>query len=284
MTYRNHFLSNLSPGEAAVFKPYLVEVTLRPGQHLHRSGEPIEQVYFPHSGIVRLAAAISPRALIQAAIIGCEGVVGGVAALGQEEAFSDATVQVGGIASRMAVDKFRSTLRQSDEHVRDAVMQVELFCMAQAQQTAACNALHSAEARICRTLLEMHDRMDGKHIPLTQAALAASLGIQRTTVTLISSKLQKLGMLLCQRGHLHLVDRSAIERRSCECYGQVHGRFEQLLSPPKRTASLARESAGLAGSGGAPSSSQDKPRPHPSIARPSIAATASAFNRSRVTG
>jgi CRP-like cAMP-binding protein len=243
MTYKNCFLGGLAGDESALFKPHLVEVSLKVGQRLHRAGEPVEHIYFPHTGIVSLVAPTSGRAAIQGALVGLEGVVGGLSMVGLRESFNDATVQVAGTASRMAADKFCGALQQGDDRLRERLMRCEFFNMAQAQQSATCNALHSAEARVCRTMLEMHDRLDGQRIPLTQAALAANLGIQRTTVTLFSSKLQKAGALLCRRGYLHLLDRSEMERRACQCYAQLRDSYNRLVSTPAYLRPVTHEPA-----------------------------------------
>jgi Crp-like helix-turn-helix domain len=54
--------------------------------------------------------------------------------------------------------------------------------LAQVQQTAACNALHDVQTRMCRWLLRMHD-LGGVDLPLTQEFLAQMLGVRRTSVT-----------------------------------------------------------------------------------------------------
>ena len=62
--------------------------------------------------------------------------------------------------------------------------------MAQAHQTALCNAAHPVEARIARWLLEVLDRSGGFDVPLTQSTLALMLGVQRTTVNLAAGRLE----------------------------------------------------------------------------------------------
>jgi hypothetical protein len=57
---------------------------------------------------------------------------------------------------------------------------------AEAQQIAACNAIHSGSPRLCRWLLQAADWTGSDHIPLTQEFLADMLGVRRTTVTLLA--------------------------------------------------------------------------------------------------
>jgi Crp-like helix-turn-helix protein len=82
--------------------------------------------------------------------------------------------------------------------------------LAQAQQSAACNATHTLEERLSRWLLRCRDLLDSDDIPLTQEFLAEMLGVRRTSVTLVASILQKAGLIRYQRGHIRLLDRGAL--------------------------------------------------------------------------
>ena len=61
-----------------------------------------------------------------------------------------------------------------------------------ARITAACNALHHAEARFCRWLLQTRDRAESNTILLTQEFLSEMLGVRRTSVTDVASKMQSV--------------------------------------------------------------------------------------------
>ena len=88
----------------------------------------------------------------------------------------------------------------------------------EAQQIAACNATHSAEARLCRWLLQTRDRIGSDTLTLTQEFLSQMLGVRRTTVTLVARGLQGAGMIKYSRGHIRITDGNALERSACECY------------------------------------------------------------------
>ena len=60
------------------------------------------------------------------------------------------------------------------------------FSLRYANQTLACNLLHSAEQRICRWLLMCRDRAETEDFVLTHQFLAEMLGIRRQTVTVIA--------------------------------------------------------------------------------------------------
>ncbi len=90
--------------------------------------------------------------------------------------------------------------------------------LSQARVTAACNALHSIEARFCRWLLQSADRAASETVPLTQEFLAEMLGVRRTSVTEVASKVQAAGAITYSRGVIKILDRPALLRISCECY------------------------------------------------------------------
>src|SRR5260221_13740418 len=64
-------------------------------------------------------------------------------------------VQVFGTASVIDAEHLRAADRSNA--FRTLLIEFELFMLAQVQQTAACNALHDVQTRMCRWLLRMHD-------------------------------------------------------------------------------------------------------------------------------
>ena len=114
--------------------------------------------------------------------------------------------------------------------IRSLAARFDSAMMAQSQQTALCNAAHSVEARVCRLLLEVHDRGDGNKVPLTQNSLAQTLGVRRTTVTLVAGRLEAAGALTCRRGYVQISNRGELERRSCECYAHAKRYVTRLFA------------------------------------------------------
>jgi hypothetical protein len=65
---------------------------------------------------------------------------------------------------------------------RGLLVKYEQFFLSQVQQTAACNAFHTVQARTCKWLLRMHE-LAGSDLPLTQDFLAQMMGVRRASVT-----------------------------------------------------------------------------------------------------
>jgi CRP-like cAMP-binding protein len=102
--------------------------------------------------------------------------------------------------------------------VRNLCIRYNEVLLSQARVTAACNALHSIEARFCRWLLQSADRAAGDTVALTQEFLAEMLGVRRTSVTEVASKVQAAGAITYSRGVIKILDRHILMRMSCECY------------------------------------------------------------------
>lgn len=227
--HRNRILSVLTLPDQVLLKPHLKDVQLDQGALLQEQGDPIEQIYFPHSGMISLVAVMSEgEESIEVATVGREGVIGAMSGLGPRHAFNRAVVQVAGTMARISTLKFQAAMKESAS-LRDVVVRYNEILLAQYQQGAACNAFHEAEARLARWLLQTRDRIDGDIIPLTQEFLAQMLGVRRTTVTLIARTLQKRGLVRYRRGKIEIIDRGGLEECACECYETVRRQIEEYF-------------------------------------------------------
>ena len=92
--------------------------------------------------------------------IGREGAFGLFAAIYSRVTFNRCIVQLEGHTVRCPIQLLQYEFKNS-EHVRDLFVSYSETVLSQVQQTAACNAMHSTEERMCRWLLMMHDRVEG---------------------------------------------------------------------------------------------------------------------------
>jgi CRP-like cAMP-binding protein len=210
-------------------------IPLERGAMLHDVGEEIEHVYFPHSGMISMVAVMQSGATVETATIGRAGVIGASAGLGARSTIARAIVQLAGTAAWISASQFHTAAAQS-QALRDLIVRYNDVLLAQVQQSVACNALHSLEARLCRWLLQTHDCVDGNVIPLTQEFLGQMLGVRRTTVTIAARLLQSARLIRYRRGLIHIVDRAALEDIACECYAVVKHNADKVFAarPPLR--------------------------------------------------
>ncbi len=213
----NKLLSSLPRDHFDRLAPHLATISMQQGDVLFEAGDEVDQVYFPHYGMLSLLAVLRDGKAIETATVGREGVVGAMAGLGLYKSLVRVVVQMPVGCSRIAASHFRTVVAGS-EPLRNLCIRYNEVLLSQARVTAACNALHQIEARFCRWLLQSADRAASDTVPLTQEFLAEMLGVRRTSVTEVASKVQGAGVITYSRGIIKILDRPALMRMSCECY------------------------------------------------------------------
>ncbi len=195
----------------------LKEITLEQGTVVYESGDLIENIYFPLSGVISLLVVTLDGAAVEAAMIGREGAVGLSSGLGKRNSFTRATTQIGGKFLKIRASQLQA-IAVASTTLRDLIVGYTEVQLAEAQQIIACNAIHDASARLCRWLLQSADRTNKEFVPLTQELLAQMLGLRRTTVTMLAQSIQERGVIEYRRGRITILDRKGLEACACECY------------------------------------------------------------------
>jgi len=226
----NRLLAALPPADFDLLAPHLLKVPLERDAVLVRSGDPIEQIYFPRSGTIAFITDMPNGQTVATAVVGNEGAVGMLSALDSSLSPMTAVVRIAGTALHISPTRFQAALSRSSA-LKNAVQTHAWALLAQFQHVAACNALHSVEARMARWLLHIHDQTDGNFLPLTQEALSELLGVRRTTVTHVVHKLRTLRAIRSNRRGLIEIDRPRLEAAACECYEIMRRRIERIVSP-----------------------------------------------------
>jgi len=216
----NRLLAAL-PGEAfALLEPDLRQVSLPHGVVCYEAGSLIDQVYFPQTGMISLLVGTSNGDLVETSSVGREGAVGLQCGFGPRVSLTRAIVQIAGKFSVISAPRFELATRHSTA-LGELIFDYIETLWAEAQQNAACNAIHDGSSRLCRWLLQCADRIGSEQLLLTQEFLAEMLGFRRTTVTLLAQELQRCGVLRYVRGRITILDRGGLEARACECYGLI---------------------------------------------------------------
>ena len=225
----NRLLASLSSEAFSALAPQLKTVELRFGDVVAEAGAPIQRVYFPYAGVISLVVELDVGAMIETAMVGRDGVLNAASALDGGVSFNKGIVQLAGSAGTLEVDQLR---RLADELAvfRSLLIRHEQVLFAQSQQSAACNASHTIEARMCRWLLHMRDSADSDELMLTQDFLARMLGVRRPSVSVVANTLQKAGLIKYHRGRMRLLDLKGLKKGACECYATVKAHYQRLLS------------------------------------------------------
>ena len=222
----NELLASLPAREREALDVQGKRVLLPTGSVLHETGQPIERVYFPQSGAISLVVEMSAGEMVETALVGWDGAVGGFAALYNLPALNKAVVQIECAALVIAAERLRR-LCDHDSALATLLGLHNQFLLCQAQQSAGCNAAHHLEARLCRWLLRAHD-LCGPSFALTQESLAAFLGVRRTSVSLTAQALQNVGIIRYRRGMIEIRDLEHLRQVSCECHHALRLQRERL--------------------------------------------------------
>lgn len=233
---RNQILAAFPADVLEQLAPDLEQVDLSQGAVLHEHAEPVSHIYFPDDSVVSLVASMQQGATIETATVGCEGAVGIATAFGPRSAFTTAIVQMPGVSARIGSARFQRVATRS-EAAKALIIRYQEMILAQAQQNAACNALHDIERRLAKCLLQTIDRTDRIVLPYTQELLAEVLGVRRATVSETVQALRKAGLIDYRRGEIEIKNRAGLERAACECYDVIRTHIAQFPDLIKGTKS-----------------------------------------------
>ena len=214
---RNIILRALEPATAMRARGRLEKVDLQRGTVLQEVGEAIEWVWFPDASLICIASENVDGESVSGGMVGWNGAYGAFEACGSRQSFTRAIVQIGGPAWRVRAPHYRELFEHS-AGLRTAIHKNVETMMVEARQLVACAAIHPVENRMCRALLDASARSHGGNVlTLTQEAIANMLGVQRTTVAVTASALQRRGLVRSGRGSVELLDRAGLDQASCSC-------------------------------------------------------------------
>lgn len=217
----NVILASISSDEYEGLLPGLQPVTLPLGASLYRSGDLIEDVYFPGGALVSLVTHMRDGAAIEVGVIGKDGIVGIPVLLGDDIASEEAVVQVAGSAMRMRSTVLKQILKGRHSPLLTQLLLYTRALMKQVVQTAACNSHHNETERLSRWLLMCRDRMESDELLLTQDFVSDMLGIRRASITSAASNLQREGLIRYSPGSIKILNRKRLEEYACDCYRLV---------------------------------------------------------------
>jgi CRP-like cAMP-binding protein len=224
----NHLLAALPGAEWQRWLPQLERVEMPLGRVLYESGTTLSHVYFPTTTIISLLYVMENGASAEIAVVGNEGIVGISLFMGGDSTSSRAVVQSAGQAFRLKAQILKDEFNRAGP-VLHLLLRYTQALITQMAQTAVCNRHHSLDQQLCRWLLLSLDRLQNNELVMTQELIANMLGVRREGVTEGAHKLQQDGLIRYARGHISVLDRDGLEKRSCECYAVVKREYDRLL-------------------------------------------------------
>jgi CRP-like cAMP-binding protein len=204
----NGLLDKLPVEVCARLRPHLLLQELAVGKVLFEAGAPQNHMYFPRTGVISLLYSLESGDTSEIAMVGNEGVVGTAVLVDSQSTPAHAIVQMGGEALCL----------------KAAIVEREF------NRGAEFHFIILRYTQLCRWLLVCMDRMHSDQLVVTQETIAARLGVRREGVTEAAGRLQQAGLIQYSRGRIRILDRAALEQRSCECYRAVRLEYDRLLS------------------------------------------------------
>ena len=216
----NGLLRALPPTAHALLKHHLRLREFAQGCVLWNAGDRLSQLYFPQSGLISMRVPTTEGYGIETGSVSKEGVAGIEQMLGAGAAVTFGVAQIGGMYTTIDREIFVQAVHQN-RTIAELAGLSQQWILRQAQQLAACNAAHSAEARLCRWLLLVSDRTENPTIPSTQESIADALGVRRTTITLLTHGLEAAGAIHNTRGKINIRKRALLQNGACSCCGKL---------------------------------------------------------------
>jgi CRP-like cAMP-binding protein len=228
---RNTLLAALPSAERSRFCDDLELVPLALGEVLYESGQTMTHAYFPTDCVISLLYVMKNVESAEIAIVGNEGMVGIALFLGGESTMSRAIVQNAGHAYRLKAQVLKDEFARGKALMRSLLM-FSSALITQMVQTAACNRHHTIDQQLCRWMLLSLDRLPTWQISMTAKLIGNMLGVQSDQVSSATDVLRRAGVIRYAEGEITVLNRAAVEKRSCECYEVVKKESDRLLARP----------------------------------------------------
>lgn len=221
--YKNTLLKSFEAQllERLHLKPVQFEV----GQEIENTGSPIANLYFLEQGMASMTTTFANGQEVEVGMFGFESVIGVSALMGTKQSLNRVYTQIAGWGYGSKLETAQAEFNRYGLFQRLALRYVQAQ-LVQATQTAACNASHNFDQRLARWLLISADRANTDQFKMSQEFLSHMLGGTRPTVTVAAGHLKQKKLIDYERGVITIVDRKALEKRSCECYQVIKNHLQ----------------------------------------------------------
>lgn len=228
----NGFLALLTREDFTALQTHLKIAPSVRGTTLYEDGDEIASVYFPLRGMISLVNVTADGDSIEVGTVESEGCVGAMVGVGIRTSSIKAIIQIPGQVAEISAARFRA-IASTSTALRDLCIRYNEVQLIQARVSVACNALHSVEQRFCRWLLQSERMVNADSMALTQEFMAQMLGVQRSSVSQVANKMQRLGNISYVRGQIRILNRAGLELAACDCLDSITHKSGRVW--PKKT-------------------------------------------------
>lgn len=229
--FKNRLLRALSPADLGLLAPSFERVQLSLRQSLETAHQPIDQVYFPESGLASVVARKEGGTTVEVGLFGRDGMTGTSLALGDMESPFDCFTQMDGSAMCISADNLRKAMSQNVA-IKGLFLHYARSLGIQTTYTALASAQIKLEERLARWILMVDDRVDHNSFFVTHEFLAMMLGVRRPGVTVALQILESRHLIQSQRGQIFVKDRDGLIGLTKGTYGPAEEEYERLTGIP----------------------------------------------------
>jgi CRP-like cAMP-binding protein len=216
--YDNGLLNALRATDYDALVPSLAEWHTNQGDTLFEPGDRIERAFFPCGpSLVSYLIEVEDGRLIETALVGREGAIGGLVSHGHLRAYARAEVRTPGRVLTIEIDRLEQ-LKSTSVAFANLFARYADCLLAEIYQTIACNAAHTIEQRTAKWLIAAMERTGTSHIDLTQGQLSSMIGVTRSYISRVLQRLKLDAVLDTRRGSLVVTNRRQLERLACGCH------------------------------------------------------------------
>jgi CRP-like cAMP-binding protein len=216
----NSILTALPAEEFERLAPWLEPVSLAAGEVVTPAGEPARHVYFPEGAVLSYFMPMADGKAVEVGMVGREGAAGLCTLFGAQQSARHVSAAVGGLTLRVAVERLGPEFERSAAF-RGLLTKAGGEFLTQVMQRSACGVLHLSGGRFATWLSLLGDRTAADEVEFTQERMAQHVGLRRPGVTMLYQELIHAGAVGHSRGRVHFLDRRALRRSACECYGAM---------------------------------------------------------------
>ncbi|HEX8236186.1 MAG TPA: hypothetical protein VF600_09545 [Abditibacteriaceae bacterium] len=215
--FSNFLLASLPEISLQQLRKHLQHTLLQPGQVLQRVHERIERCYFPDSGLISLAVPAHNGDTVGVGVVGSNSMLGGVGALVDATAVSEATVQVAGSGHWIVADVLRQQA-EDDTAVQKVLLGDMQDSYTQIARLTLCQSQHTVAEQTCRWLLRLHFAAGSKSFPLPETFAGQMVNGSYLERLETMDALVRAGFISYEDGCVTIRDMQGLEGSVCNCH------------------------------------------------------------------
>jgi CRP-like cAMP-binding protein len=225
----NRILTALSPQSRQRLWPSLSRAHMPRGHLVYESGARITNLYFVERGLISLVKTMNGDRSVALGAVGNEGIAPPTAIFGIDHTIMESVVLISATVLSISLEDFRAHLAD-DRELAQLMQRCVSALLGRFAQTAACNVLHSVEARLARWLLVAHDSAQADTFALTHDFLATVLAVRRESVSIAAEGLRESALIHYRHGTVTVTGRRGLEIAACECYFTIRRLFDDCFA------------------------------------------------------